>query len=173
MTQKAESEKILSEITKEMFAYYAGDNKRIFHFLKVHALAKQIAVLENLSSQDLFTLETAALTHDIGIKKSEEKYHSASGHYQQIEGPPLAEELLRKIGIPEDMIARVCYLIGHHHDYAHIDGIDYQILIEADFLVNMQETDGTGKGCLRRKQYFKTSAGKRMCAELFGVKVPG
>ena len=34
---------------------------------------------------------------------------------------------------------RVQYLIGRHHTYNDIDGIDYQILVEADFLVNMYE----------------------------------
>ena len=33
---------------------------------------------------------------------------------------------------------RVAYLIGHHHTYDKIEGMDYQILVEADFLVNIQ-----------------------------------
>ena len=42
------------------------------------------------------------------------------------------------------MIERVKYLIAHHHTYDAIDGIDYQILVEADFLVNILE-DGLAK----------------------------
>lgn len=34
---------------------------------------------------------------------------------------------------------RVSYLVGHHHTYDHIDGMDYQILVEVDFLVNFNE----------------------------------
>ena len=33
-------------------------------------------------------------------------------------------------------IARVAYLVGHHHTLRGIDGIDYQILIEADYIAN-------------------------------------
>ncbi len=78
--------------------------------------------------------------HDIGIRPSEAKYQSCSGKYQEIEGPPIALKLLKKIAMcPEDMVQRICFLIAHHHTYQSVDDIDYQILIEADFLVNMFE----------------------------------
>ena len=34
---------------------------------------------------------------------------------------------------------RVAYLVGHHHSPEQINGIDYQILIEADYIVNASE----------------------------------
>ena len=34
---------------------------------------------------------------------------------------------------------RVAYLVGHHHRPEQINGIDYQILIEADYIVNASE----------------------------------
>ena len=37
------------------------------------------------------------------------------------------------------MVERICYLIGHHHTYKDVDGADYQLLLEADFLVNAYE----------------------------------
>lgn len=77
----------INHVTQAMIAYFDGDVKRINHFLKVHAFAKLIGELEGLEGTELETLEIAALTHDTGIKISEEKYQSASGHYQQIEGP--------------------------------------------------------------------------------------
>ena len=40
---------------------------------------------------------------------------------------------------------RVCYLVGHHHTYLDMDGMDYQILVEADFLVNLFENASTRK----------------------------
>ena len=58
-------------------------------------------------------LETAAYVHDIGIKISEEKYNSSAGKYQEIEGPPIAEEMLTKLGYDKDVIERVSYLVGH------------------------------------------------------------
>ena len=79
--------------------------------------------------------------HDIGIKNSEKKYNSSAGNYQQIEGPPEAKKLLAELGIESGVIDRVCWLIAHHHTYTDIQGIDYQILVEADFLVNFYEDD--------------------------------
>ena len=35
---------------------------------------------------------------------------------------------------------RVAYLVGHHHSPEQINGIDYQILIEADDIVNASES---------------------------------
>ena len=35
---------------------------------------------------------------------------------------------------------RVAYLVGHHHSPEQIDSIDYQILIEADDIVNASES---------------------------------
>lgn len=42
-------------------------------------------------------------------------------------------------GADQELTHRVCWLIGHHHTYSNIRDIDHQILVEADFLVNMTE----------------------------------
>ena len=71
------------------------------------------------------------------------------------EGPAVARGMLMRLGFAENVIERVCYLIGHHHTYTGIEGRDYQILVEADFLVNLYE-DGrseerrVGKECRSR-----------------------
>lgn len=127
------------ELIKEMIKYYSGDPMRIHHFLKVHNFAKTIGEFEGLDENTQYTLETAALVHDIGIKISEEKYGSSNGKYQEAEGPAIAEPMLTSLGYPEELIKRVCFLIAHHHTYDNITGIDYQILVEADFLVNVYE----------------------------------
>jgi hypothetical protein len=49
--------------------------------------------------------------------------------------------LLEGLGIEAAYIDRVCWLIAHHHTYTNIKEIDYQILVEADFLVNFYEDD--------------------------------
>ncbi len=38
-----------------------------------------------------------------------------------------------------EQIERVSYLVGHHHTLNVIAGMDYQILAEADFIVNAGE----------------------------------
>jgi len=129
----------INGLLKDTISYFAGDPKRIQHFIKVHAFAKLIGESENIDSSVLFTLEAAAVVHDVGIKPAEAKYGKCDGHLQEVEGPAVAEQLLKKRGAPEELIERVCFLVGHHHTYSAIDGIDFQILVEADLLVNYYE----------------------------------
>ena len=159
-----------SALINEMITYYAGDVKRINHFMKVYGFAKTIAELCQLDSKKQEIVEVAAIVHDIGIKISEEKYNSSSGKYQQIEGPALAVELLTKVGFSEDIISRVCFLVGHHHTYEAIDDIDFQILVEADFLVNIHEDDMRKDVVLKiNDKYFKTKTGKAFLEALYSV----
>ena len=129
----------ISQITEKMIAYDRGDIRRIEHFMKVYGYAAVIGKLEGLDPDIQEILETAALLHDIGIKVSEEKYHSSAGKYQEIEGPAEARKLLDEAGAEKELTDRVCWLIGHHHTYSNIQDMDHQILVEADFLVNMAE----------------------------------
>ena len=50
------------------------------------------------------------------------------------------------------------------------DGADYQILIEADYLVNADES-GYSKDNIRNfgEMYFKTAAGKNLLHALYGI----
>ena len=159
----------ISEITMKMINYDKGDAARIQHFMKVHNFSKVIGEMEGLDSETQFILEAAAVLHDIGIHKSEEKYNSCDGKYQEIEGPAEAEELLNDIdGISENEIERICYLIAHHHTYDNVEGLDYQVLIEADFLVNLYEDDINRNGIESAyKNIFRTDTGKRIFEEMF------
>lgn len=148
--------------------YFEGDAKRIQHFIKVHSFAKIISSSENLSSQQMLTIEAAAVVHDVGIKPAEKKYGRSDGKLQEQEGPTVARELLSQWGAPEDMTERVCYLVGHHHTYSHIIGIDYQILVEADFLVNIYEDSFDQPSiatCFER--IFKTPTGRTLCHSIY------
>lgn len=159
------------DLVKEMISYYEGDPKRIQHFLKVYAYAKIIGEGEGLNEETQDILETAAITHDIGIKLSEKKYQSSSGKYQEIEGPAEAEKMLTRLGYDKARMERVCYLIGHHHTYDHIDGMDYQILVEADFLVNLAEEHAKEETiCSVRDKIFRTGTGKFMLEKIFSKK---
>lgn len=161
---------MLNKLHLAMIELYSGDAKRIQHFCKVHGYAKLIAETENVDKKCLFILETAALTHDIGIHICEEKYENCDGKLQEKEGPAIAEKLLRELGFEEDVSERVQYLIAHHHTYDNIDGIDYQILVEADFLVNIMEDSLSKEAALNTyNNIFKTECGKKICKEMFGL----
>ena len=150
----------INEVLCAMLHYYEGDPARIHHFLKVHSFARAIGLRESLSPDDLFILECAALVHDIGIKASEEKYGSCAGPYQEQEGPPIAKAMLEGLGIAGHAVNRVCYLVAHHHTYSGIKGLDYQILVEADFLVNIfEEPIAPDQVPVIREKIFRTKTG--------------
>ena len=158
----------INKVTTAMIDYYQGQPKRIQHFLKVHAYAKLIGEQEGLDKEILDILEVAALTHDIGIKISEEKYNSSAGKYQEIEGPAVAQQMLEDLQYDKAKIDRVCYLIGHHHTYDQIDGIDYQIMIEADYLVNADESNFSGNNVRNMlEKVFKTETGKFLLQSMY------
>ena len=159
---------LIERTTAAMIAYDAGDPMRIHHFLKVHAFARLIGRLEGLDEHTQSVLEGAALVHDIGIHPAEAKYGSSAGKYQEELGPAEAEKLLAGLGWPEADIQRISFLVGHHHTYDPIEGMDHQILVEADFLVNLQE-DGSSPEAIRRTldTIFRTEAGKRLLITMF------
>ena len=163
---------MINKLHFAMIRLYSGDVKRIQHFCKVHSYAKLIAEMENMDADTLFILEAAALTHDIGIHCCEEKYGSCNGKLQEKEGPAIAKRLLADLHFEEQVSERVQYLIAHHHTYDDIDGMDYQILVEADFLVNLYE-DGLSKEEIEYtyKKIFRTDSGKRMCREMFHLNL--
>ena len=161
-----------TELIREMIAYDAGDAKRIQHFLKVHTLAALIGKEEKLSEETQNILEAAAILHDIGIHEAERKYGSASGQYQEQEGAPLAKAMLEKLGYEGNFVERVCYLVGHHHTYNQVDGQDYQILLEADFLVNASEDQLSPKAIVSfRDKVFRTASGKKLLADMYGMRL--
>lgn len=164
---------VLDELTLKMIDFYAGDAERIQHFMKVHRFGELIAKMEGLSEDEIFLIETATIVHDIGIRIAEEKYGSCEGPLQEKEGPAYAEKMLAELNYDPKIIGRVSYLVGHHHTYTNIDGMDYQILVEADFLVNLFEEgfriNGVDKQQVKNvyERIFKTEAGKKICRTMF------
>lgn len=162
----------LEPLILKMISYDHGCPGRIQHFLKVHSFAKTIAVSEHLDEKTLFITEAAAIVHDIGIRLCLEKYGDGNGKLQEKEGPALAEQMLSELGFEKDVIERVSFLVGHHHTYTGIDGLDYQILVEADFLVNLFE--GNTDTAHIRATYDNISAqrpGKKSAAKCLAYNV--
>ena len=160
----------IQTLMMRMIQYDQGDPKRIQHFIKVHSLARTIGIQEGLQGEALFTLEAAALVHDIGIRLCEEKYGYCNGKLQEQEGPPLAEALLQELNVAPEVLQRVSYLVGHHHTYSNIDGLDYQILVEADFLVNLYEDHlPLEKIQAAVHNIFRTQTGIAIAREMFGI----
>jgi len=158
---------ITSKLIHNMMEYFAGDAKRINHFIKVYGFAKTFGELEGLDDKQQLVLETAAITHDIGIKNSEIKYRSSAGYYQEIEGPSEAKILLESMEYSQELMDEVCFIIGHHHTYSAINSLTFQLLVEADFLVNVVEDEVSLEGIHSVEQkVFKSYWGKIFLSNL-------
>ena len=158
-----EKQVLLTRLMDAMCAYEAGCPGRIHHLVKVHGFARQIGLSEGLDEEKQFALEAAAIAHDIGIKPAMELTGACPGPMQEKLGPPVAEKMLHELGFPPEVTERVCFLIGHHHTYQGVEGVDWRILLEADDLVNMIEGNHPAAAIDQaRDTFFQTEEGKRL-----------
>ncbi len=158
----------ISEILRKMFAYSNGNIHDIDHLIRVWTYAKTIGELEGIDKDTQFILEVAAITHDIACPLCREKYGNTNGKHQEEEGIPLVKAFLSDCDMSESQIERVAYLVGHHHTLQEIDGIDYQILIEADYIANATE-NGYSRENIENfmSKIMKTESGKRLAQDIF------
>ena len=151
------------------------------HFLKDLQIAQRIAdtlsdykdlpVLEIGPGMGVLTqylLEATAIVHDIACPFCREKYGRADGKLQEKEGPSIVRTFLADSGMTEAQVERIAYLVGHHHTLTGIDGMDYQILIEADYLVNASEKTYSPANVQNfMNTSMKTESGKKLAKALF------
>jgi len=153
---------------QSMVRYFGNDVKRINHAVKVLGFAQMLSRSENLPDDKNYIVELAAIFHDIGIHEAEKKYNSTAGKYQEIEGPVIAKKLLKELAVEPEVIERVCFIIGHHHTYNMIDDLDFQVLVEADFIVNIFEDELPENSIISiLEKYIKTSSGQEMIRSMY------
>lgn len=166
-TKEEKNKRLRERIAQEMAKYFAADKKRINHALKVARYAEEILKIEG--GHPLVVLGAAYL-HDIGIKRAEEKYGSSEAQYQEQEGPEVAREILNKLNVPRAIIEEICDIIAHHHHPKSKESLNFQILYEADCLVNLEEIGLINKNDKVSEiveKHFKTVTGKKLAKELF------
>lgn len=160
----------ISGIIQKMIDFYDGNLHDIDHFLKVWSYAKLIGEQEGIDSETQRVLEVAAVVHDIACPLCRRKYGQADGRHQELEGGALAIEFLQGSSLSETEIARVAYLVAHHHTVDAIDGIDYQILIEADYIVNAGESAYSAASIIRfDREYVKTETAHALLRSIFKI----
>ena len=166
--QKSEQKDLLRErIALEMEKYFGTDFKRTHHAIKVAKHAEQILKMEGGNP---LVVMGAAYLHDIGIHEAERKHGSHSGQYQEMEGPAIAKEILEKLNIQKGIIDEICDIIGHHHSPRGEETLNFQVLYEADWLVNIEE-EGISKD--RKKveglidRVFRTVTGRQLAEKLY------
>ncbi|MGB9553146.1 MAG: HD domain-containing protein [bacterium] len=149
-------------------AVFAEDPKMIPHTEAVFQFAEAIAEDLKIEGEERRIIQLAALLHDVGIVEAFRKHGSREGKYQHLEGPPLARSIMAKEKEAPEIIDRVAFLVGHHHDFSCVDGRDFQILIEADMLVNLAEERFNREERARFiDSFFKTPKGKELAIQRY------
>lgn len=160
---------IRDKLINEMKRVFGRDQKRIDHALSVLNYAERIQTAEG---GEPLVVKAAAILHDIGIQEAERKYGSSAGKYQEIEGPPIAKEILKRYSFTNETIEHICRIIANHHSAKDIDTIEFRIVWDADWLVNIPEMLEEAD---RRKlkdvvnRTFKTNKGREL-AEVIYIK---
>ena len=160
----------VSRLMEKMIAFSDGNIHDIDHLIRVWTYAKTIGELEGLDQETQYVLEVAAITHDIACPLCREKYGNTNGKLQEKEGEPLVREFLSDSGMTDTQISRVAFLVGHHHTFTDIDGSDYQILVEADYIANASE-NGYSEENIRSfmQKIMKTQSGKKILQDIFCI----
>ena len=123
-----------NKMIEKMKKYFDCDKKYIDHALKVLEYAKEILEHENGDNKIVLP---AAIFHDIGIKVCKKKYNSTGGQLQEKEGPPIARKILKELEVDSKIIDEVCDIIASHHSPGEIDTLNFKIIWDADWLVNL------------------------------------
>lgn len=165
----AERESLLKDrVAIEMKRYFNKDFKRIGHAMKVARYAEQMIMEEG---GDPPIVLPAAYLHDIGIKEAERKHHSSAARYQEEEGPPVARDILSRLGARDELIEEVCDIVGHHHHPREQETVNFKILYDADLIVNLEEARGDREGDpahLKKiiETKFFTSSGRKIAEQV-------
>lgn len=156
---------ICDKLIDQMKRIFGQDTKRIHHALAVLEFAEKIQAAEG---GDSLVIKASAILHDIGIHEAERKHGSPAGKYQEIEGPPIAGEILKKFDIPSDAVEYVCRIIANHHSAKDIDTLEFRIIWDADNLINLSdELKDTSKERIRNiiDKRFRTNTGHTIAVE--------
>lgn len=156
---------IRDRVIDEMKKVFRGFPRRIDHTLNVLAYAEEIMEGENVGDEQREFISIVAILHDIGVIEAERKHGSSAAPYQEAEGAIVARGILQRLGFDEVDAERVRYIVGNHHTSSKIDGLDFQILWEADLLENLKNREVIkDKEGLQRviDENFRTSTGKNL-----------
>lgn len=158
----------IPEILKKMIDFSEGNLHDIDHLVRVWSYARTIGALEGLNDGAQFVLEVAAIVHDIACPLCREKYGNTNGKLQEKEGAPLARAFLADAGMAPEDVERVAFLVAHHHTLTGIEGDDWQILVEADYIANAEENgDSPEKVRHFRDRVARTDAGRALMTSMF------
>lgn len=158
----------IEQILQKMIGYEGHTTHDVAHLLKVWGYAHTIGLLEHLDERTLHTLEIAAIVHDIACPLCRIRYGNTNGKYQELESPALVRAFLSDCDLDASELERIVYLVSHHHTITDVQGLDYQILLEADFLVNADESSLSLENIRKMNEVlFKTKTGKALLKSIY------
>lgn len=128
------TEFLKTRLIKALLDHFGEDDRRIEHALTVTYWAEQILDAEG-GDRDIVL--ATGLLHDVGIKKAEQIHGYNTGKMQEEYGPALVQEILERIGFPEEKIPEACAIVGSHHTPNGAPGPNFPILWDADMIVNI------------------------------------
>jgi HD superfamily phosphodiesterase len=154
------------QVEKALEEYFGDDFRRIKYAKEVYSIALRINEVEG-GDRDVVAM--AALLHDVGIKPAEKLYGSSQASYQEKLGPPVAREILTRLGVGEDRIAMVSEIVASHHTKGKVMTFEFACIWDADMIVNLK--DSAGKAGAEKiggviEDTLMTVEGKRIAREL-------
>lgn len=161
---------VVALAVEKMIAFYHGNLHDIDHFLKVWAFARTIGEQEHLGGDSQLLLELSAVIHDIACPLCREKYGNTDGKHQEAESPALVDAFFADLPVEAQMVKQISWIAAHHHTYTDVQMIEHRILLEADYLVNADESNYPNSAILAaKKNIFKTATGLRLLSSCYQV----
>ncbi|MFC1574548.1 HD domain-containing protein [Gemmatimonadota bacterium] len=166
----ADSTTLADALIPEMERVFADTPGMIDHTRTVLGHALDIHEQEG---GNLTVVRASAILHDIGIPRAREVHGSSAGPYQEIEGPPIAREILTRHRFPPDQIDHICGIVANHHsaeDPRIVTTVEFKILWDADWLVNFPgryRNANAQEKAAAIEEIFKTRRGKQLALEMF------
>ena len=160
-------ESLADQLIAAMKAEFGSDQRRITHALRVLEAAQEILRREDANPR---IVVAAALLHDIGIQEAERRHGSAAAEFQEREGPPIARRILEALDLDEKDIQAICRMVGSHHSARDAEGPEFDVVWDADRLVNLPDEAGDQRGEELRafiEKVFRTATGRAMAIERF------
>ncbi len=150
----------MSALISLLIQHNTGNPEKVNHILKVCSLARAIAIEEGLSDDKILTIEVAAAVCDIADTGAE--------------SAQVSDMLLLNLGYERSFIEKVHNLIVKNASYEDIQGIEYQILAEANFLVKAFEKRLDKESIVEvLNTVFKTKCGKQYLCDMYAVSRRG
>ncbi|MGA3083420.1 MAG: HD domain-containing protein [Thermodesulfobacteriota bacterium] len=166
----AQKEDLLKDrVAVEVKKYFGKAFRLIGHTTKVARYAERIGKEEK---GNLAVILPAAYLHDIGILEAMKKYQSAAVRYQEEEGPPIARDILSRLGARGELIEEVCDIVGHHHHPREEETTNYRVLYDADLIVKLEESQKEKPFQADRMEQmieksFLTESGRKLARKIF------